>query len=356
MTGARTVIEGAYVATVDAADTEHVSRPRVIDGTDIVAVGAGPAPAWALEGPVTARRRDADTCSPRVSSTPTTTSTSGSPGHRAGLDPLRLADRPLPDLVEDRRRPRGGRRARRHGGARAIGLHHHRPITTTSSRRTPATSSAASSTRPAGSGCACTPPAARWISAVAGRAAARLRRRDDRRRPCRPAPMRSRRFHDPSRDAMVQIALAPCSPFSVTADLLRESAVLARAARACGCTPTARRPWRRTRSACERSAARPTEYLDDLGWLGDDVWMAHCVHLDDHAIARFAATGTGSRTAPRRTLGSPPASRRSRSCSPPGCRSGSASTASASNESGQLGTEIRHVGADEPPARRGRPR
>ncbi|MFB7876582.1 8-oxoguanine deaminase [Nocardia sp. NPDC056064] len=100
------------------------------------------------------------------------------------------------------------------------------------------------------------------------------------------------RWHDPSPDAMVRIALAPCSPFSVTADLLRESAALARA---CG----ARLHTHLAETLDEQDFCRenfgctPAEYMARLGWLGDDVWFAHGVHLDDPAIAAMARTGTG---------------------------------------------------------------
>jgi cytosine/adenosine deaminase-related metal-dependent hydrolase len=99
------------------------------------------------------------------------------------------------------------------------------------------------------------------------------------------------RYHDPSPGAMVRIAVAPCSPFSVTTRLLADSAALARRAGV--------RLHTHLAEVTEEDAyclatygRRPVEYLDELGWLGPDVWLAHCVHLDDAAVARFAATGT----------------------------------------------------------------
>ncbi len=100
------------------------------------------------------------------------------------------------------------------------------------------------------------------------------------------------RWHDPDDDAMVRIAVAPCSPFSVTADLMLESAALARSrgvrlhthlAETVDEEAFCRATYRRT----------PAEYAEDLGWLGPDVWLAHGVHLSDAAVARLAATGTG---------------------------------------------------------------
>lgn len=148
------------------------------------------------------------------------------------------------------------------------------------------------------------------------------------------------RFHDPSPDAMVQIALAPCSPFSVTADLLRESAVLARSAGV--------RLHTHGSETVEEDAfclakfgRTPTQYLDDLGWLGPDVWMAHCVHLDQAAIARFAETGTGVAHCPssnaRLAAGIAPIP----AMLDAGIAVGLGVDGSASNESGQLGSEIR---------------
>ena len=101
-------------------------------------------------------------------------------------------------------------------------------------------------------------------------------------------------WHDDREHAMVRIALAPCSPFSVSPDLMRESATLARSYRR-GVrlhTHLAENDHDVAYSR-ERFNKTPTEYAESLGWLGDDVWHAHCVKLDDHGIGRFAATLTG---------------------------------------------------------------
>ncbi|HEY1625677.1 MAG TPA: 8-oxoguanine deaminase [Streptosporangiaceae bacterium] len=100
-----------------------------------------------------------------------------------------------------------------------------------------------------------------------------------------------RRYHDPSPGAMVKIAVAPCSPFSVTARLMRESAELARRAGVRLHTHLAE--TREEDAYCRQTMGRtPAEYLDELGWLGPDVWLAHCVHLDEPAVKRLAVTGT----------------------------------------------------------------
>jgi cytosine/adenosine deaminase-related metal-dependent hydrolase len=100
-----------------------------------------------------------------------------------------------------------------------------------------------------------------------------------------------RRFHDPSPGAMVRVAAAPCSPFSVSSRLMRETAELARALGVRMHTHLAE--TREEDAYCRQSLGRtPAEYAEELGWLGEDVWLAHCVHLDEPAIERFAATGT----------------------------------------------------------------
>ncbi|GAB2616463.1 8-oxoguanine deaminase [Paractinoplanes abujensis] len=100
------------------------------------------------------------------------------------------------------------------------------------------------------------------------------------------------RWHDPSPGAMLQIAVAPCSPFSVTERLMSEAAELARRKNVRLHTHLAETDDEE--DFCrERFGCTPVEYAERLGWLGDDVWLAHGVHLDDSAIAKLGATGTG---------------------------------------------------------------
>jgi cytosine/adenosine deaminase-related metal-dependent hydrolase len=100
------------------------------------------------------------------------------------------------------------------------------------------------------------------------------------------------RFHDPSPDSMLRIGVAPCSPFSVTRDLLTESAALARSTGVRLHTHLAETDDE-DQYCAEHFGCTPAEYLDSLGWLAGDVWLAHGVHLDDAAIARLAANATG---------------------------------------------------------------
>jgi 8-oxoguanine deaminase len=102
-------------------------------------------------------------------------------------------------------------------------------------------------------------------------------------------------WHDASHGAMVQIALAPCSPFSVSPALMKQSAELARSHRGLGVrlhTHLAENDHDIAYSR-EKFNMTPAQYAQELGWLGDDVWHAHCVKLDEEGISLFAATRTG---------------------------------------------------------------
>jgi len=99
-------------------------------------------------------------------------------------------------------------------------------------------------------------------------------------------------WHDKSHGAMVNVAVAPCSPFSVSRDLMRESATLARAFGVRLHTHLAENDHDIAYSR-EKFNCTPAEYAQDLGWLGDDVWHAHCVKLDEAGIGLFARTRTG---------------------------------------------------------------
>lgn len=102
-------------------------------------------------------------------------------------------------------------------------------------------------------------------------------------------------WHDSTHGAMLQIALAPCSPFSVSTGLMKDSAALARSFKGQGVrlhTHLAENDHDVAYSL-EKFNRTPAQYAQDLGWLGDDVWHAHCVKLDDEGISLFAASRTG---------------------------------------------------------------
>jgi 8-oxoguanine deaminase len=99
-------------------------------------------------------------------------------------------------------------------------------------------------------------------------------------------------FHDPARFSMLRIVAAPCSPFSVTGDLMKATRELARSYGVM-CHTHLAETLDEERFCLERFGMRPIEYAESLGWLADDCWFAHCVHLDPREIASMAATGAG---------------------------------------------------------------
>ena len=99
-------------------------------------------------------------------------------------------------------------------------------------------------------------------------------------------------YHDPERFAMLRVGLAPCSPFSITRDLMRESAQMARSYGVRLHTHLAENDEDIAYSR-EMFGMSPGEYAEDVGWIGDDVWHAHCVKLTDEEMSLFARTGTG---------------------------------------------------------------
>ena len=101
-----------------------------------------------------------------------------------------------------------------------------------------------------------------------------------------------RKYHDASRYSMHQVALAPCSPFSVSSELLKESAKLARKLHVRLHTHLAETKDEENYTL-ERFGMRPLEYMESLGWIGPDVWYAHGIHFNDAELKRLAETGTG---------------------------------------------------------------
>jgi cytosine/adenosine deaminase-related metal-dependent hydrolase len=105
------------------------------------------------------------------------------------------------------------------------------------------------------------------------------------------------KFHDPARNSMLRIGIAPCSPFSVSTQLMTESAALARRHRVRLHTHLAETADEEEFCLATHGCT-PAEYADSLGWLADDVWLAHGVHLSESAIRRFGETGTGTAHCP----------------------------------------------------------
>jgi cytosine/adenosine deaminase-related metal-dependent hydrolase len=151
-----------------------------------------------------------------------------------------------------------------------------------------------------------------------------------------------RRFSDPAPEAMVRMGVAPCSPFSVTPELLTQAGELARREGVRLHTHLAE-TTDEEEFCRERFGATPTEYVESLGWLGDDVWMAHSVHLDDAAVKRFAATGTGVAHCPSSNARLGAGIARVRDLRDAGVAVGLGVDGAASNEAGSLLEEVRHA-------------
>lgn len=105
------------------------------------------------------------------------------------------------------------------------------------------------------------------------------------------------RYHDASKGAMTRVVVAPCSPFSVSENLLRESARLARDKGVMLHTHLCE-TLDEERYTLEKFGKRPVEWMEGLDWVGPDVWYAHAIHVDDNEIRLFANTGCGAAHCP----------------------------------------------------------
>jgi len=141
---------------------------------------------------------------------------------------------------------------------------------------------------------------------------------------------------------MLRVAVAPCSPFSVTEGLMRDSADLARALGVRLHTHIAE-TVDEERFCLDRFGVRPIELLDGLGWLGPDVWLAHCVHLAEKDIRRIADTGTGVAWCPTSNLRLGSGIAPGRALLDAGATVGLGVDGSASNDAGNLLAEARHA-------------
>jgi cytosine/adenosine deaminase-related metal-dependent hydrolase len=149
-------------------------------------------------------------------------------------------------------------------------------------------------------------------------------------------------LHETGPGARVQLAVAPCSPFSVTGRLMTESAELARRLDLPLHTHLAETVEEETYCQ-ELYGCRPVEYLERLGWLAGDVWCAHCVHLDDGDIGKFAASGTGVAHCPTSNLRLGAGVAPVRQLLDAGVRVGLGVDGSASNERGDLLFDVKQA-------------
>ncbi|MEG3615508.1 8-oxoguanine deaminase [Isoptericola haloaureus] len=334
----RTIVENGYVATVDAAGTEHAVGHVVLDGGEVVAVGAGPAPEHLRAG---AEVVDASGClvTPGLINTHHHLYqwlTRGYAQDSILFDWL-TALYPLWSRIDADLTGTGAAGAMAvlaRSGCTTVGDHHYVfpqgsgdivGALVEAASRVGVRLHATRGSMDLGASQGGLPPdfAVETTDAALAASAEAVER-----------------YHDRSREAMVRIAIAPCSPFSVTPDLLREAAVLARSLDVRLHTH-ASETAEEDAYCLEHFGTTPTQYLEDQGWLGPDVWMAHAVHLDDPAIERYAATGTGVAHCPssngRLAAGIAPV----RAMLDAGVAVGLGVDGAASNESGQLGVEIR---------------
>jgi cytosine/adenosine deaminase-related metal-dependent hydrolase len=149
-------------------------------------------------------------------------------------------------------------------------------------------------------------------------------------------------YHDPAPGSMLRIGVAPCSPFSVTAELLKQAAELARAKGVRLHTHLAE-----TTDEDEFCQAHfgcsPVEYVESQGWLGPDVWLAHAVHLDDAAIAKLSTSGTGIAHCPSSNARLGAGICPTRDLRDAGVPVGLGVDGAASNEASSLLEEVRHA-------------
>jgi cytosine/adenosine deaminase-related metal-dependent hydrolase len=148
-----------------------------------------------------------------------------------------------------------------------------------------------------------------------------------------------KRFHDPSPGSMCRVVVAPCSPFSVTQQLMRESAVLARRHGVRLHTHLAE-TLDEERFCLDRFGRRPVELMEDLGWTGDDVWYAHGVHLNDAEVNRIAEAKTGIAHCPSSNMRLGAGACRVEDLVHAGARVGLGVDGAASNEDANLAVEM----------------
>ncbi len=149
-------------------------------------------------------------------------------------------------------------------------------------------------------------------------------------------------YHDPSRYSMCRLALAPCSPFSVTAGLMRRTAELARSLGLRLHTHLAETKDEE-KFCLEKSGCRPFAYMERLGWIGEDVWFAHAIHLDDEEVGRLGRTHTGVAHCPASNMKLSSGVCRVPELLAAGARVGLAVDGSASNDSSDMWGEMRQA-------------
>lgn len=149
------------------------------------------------------------------------------------------------------------------------------------------------------------------------------------------------KFHDPSDYAMIRVGLAPCSPFSVTTDLLRQSAILARSYKNVTLHTHVAETKDEESFCMQRFGQRPARYMERVGWTGPDVWWAHSIFVDDDEIKMMAETGTGMAHCPSSNMRLGSGIAPIRKMLDAGVKVGLGVDGSASNDSSHMFTEAR---------------
>lgn len=151
-----------------------------------------------------------------------------------------------------------------------------------------------------------------------------------------------RRYHERGEGAMIQIALAPCSPFSVSRALLAETAVLARR-HGCRLHTHLAETRDETRYCEAHFGGRPVDYLEETGWLGPDVWLAHGIHFNDDEIGRLGRNGLAVCHCPTSNMVLASGHCRTRDLEKAGVAVGLGVDGSASNDNSNLIESVRHA-------------
>jgi len=149
------------------------------------------------------------------------------------------------------------------------------------------------------------------------------------------------RYHDPEPYSMLRVGLAPCSPFSVTGDLMRQTAALARSYEKVYLHTHVAETRDEERFCLEKFGVRPAKYMRQLGWVGPDVWWAHAIWLDEDEIQMLAETGTGVAHCPSSNMRLGSGIAKIRQMRDSGVKVGIALDGSASNDGNDLLLEAR---------------
>jgi 8-oxoguanine deaminase len=150
------------------------------------------------------------------------------------------------------------------------------------------------------------------------------------------------KFHDRSEEALTQVALAPCSPFSVTRELMRDTAALAKK---CNCRLHTHlgETHDEDRFCVETFGVRPLDYLEQAGWLHERTWLAHGIHFDDEEVARLGKAGTGISHCPTSNMVLASGHCRTKELESAGVALGLGVDGSASNDSSNMMEGVRHA-------------